>query len=310
MFAAPQVMAAAVTEDHTAEFNGELIYRGSTSPFGLGSLSGVEVYAAEVELKQIIDYWQTPGNITIGGTTHVPGAGDTDHWKGVPGKNGTCIISYNPTDGTVFQWSGGTASVIKQTHINTISAQQFLTQEKLKEIVGEDYKHSIINSNEPYYTGSGGTRKFLDFAAANGFDLKNDYGAVTWQIYVKAGANETNPTKILQNPAIYWSTIELTDDMIKENPADNVYVPVMGYRNGKYDVYSAQVVINNPGKLDEYLSLRSNFANIINGEDGLGGNASIQFDTYEEAETAYKKLLDAYEKNGTVKHSDLVSNGL
>ena len=79
----------------------------------------------------------------------------------------------------------------------------------------------------------------------------------------------------------------------------------MGYRDGQYDVYYAEVVKYNNGK-NEYYSFRNNFANITNS----GGSATFQFDNYKEAQQKYDKLLEAYNANGYVTYTDISKNGL
>ena len=64
-----------------------------------------------VLLKQKQNDWQAYDPVTIGGITHYKSQPDTDHWVGVPGADGNCVISYNPrTVGIVFTWSGGSAA--------------------------------------------------------------------------------------------------------------------------------------------------------------------------------------------------------
>ena len=64
--------------------------------------------AKSVKLKQKQSDWQYYDPITIGSVTHSRSEGDTDHWKGVPGAGGECVISYNPmNEGLVYTWSGG-----------------------------------------------------------------------------------------------------------------------------------------------------------------------------------------------------------
>ena len=104
----------------------------------------------------------------------------------------------------------------------------------------------------------------------------------------------------MKKPAIYWSTVELTDETVGKK------VPVMGYRDGKYDVYSALVETYNSGTANQYNSIKKNFANITDS----GGNATYQFDSYEEAKAAYDQILKAYQAKGTVEYSDLKNAGL
>lgn len=145
--------------------------------------------------------------------------------------------------------------------------QDFLTKDILTTIVPADDPYTVIHSNETI-AQDGGTKKFLDDAAEKGFDLKEDYKAVTWQIYVK----EPKTGDMLEQPAIYWSSVELGEAVVAK------YVPVIGYRNGKYDVYMAQVEKYNTGET-MYYSLKNNFANLTNANGGLGGSATFQFDT-------------------------------
>lgn len=44
--------------------------------------------------------------VTIGNVIHYKSNGDTVNWKGVPGKNGTCVVSYQDDIGVIFNWSG------------------------------------------------------------------------------------------------------------------------------------------------------------------------------------------------------------
>ena len=244
------------------------------------------MYYLSVPLKQAKDDWtMNQKNLVIGG---IPSS-DTRHWLGEPTANGSCKVYYFNGE-TFLNWGG-------QDHINIISARDFLTKEILTEIVGDKYGYSVINSNETEAQG-GGTAAFLQYAREHGFDLAEDYGAATWQIYAK----EPGRQDILTNPAIYWSTLSLTDDMVGK------FIPVMGYRYGKYDVYRAEVVTYNDKTDDgkyKYNTIKNNFASVKEGENGLGGSATFQFDNYEDAKAAYDKILEVYNKNKTIEYSDL-----
>ena len=260
-----QVMTAAMTEDTS-----------STLHLGGG------LYLASVPLKQKVDNWQSAmDGVSVGGVA----SSDHVHWLHEPKAGGNCKVYYD--GGQVFiDW--GT-----ENHINQISAAEFLTKDILQSIVGDTYSYSVINSNETSGQG-GGTAKFLAYAASKGLNLA-DYGANTWQIYVKESGTGGD---FLSNPAIYWSTVKVTSETYKtEHPT---YIPVMGYRDGKYDVYRAEVVVYNEGKATQYYSMKNNFANVTN----AGGSASFQFSNYEDAKAAYDTLLAAYEANGgTVPNS-------
>lgn len=246
------------------------------------------LYMKRFALVQGNDGWASDmENVIVGGVAYR----DQVHWKPPQPKAGGYCKVYFQDNALFINWGG-------EDHINSISAEDFLTQNILRDIVSDNYKHTVINSNEPEHQNEG-TKKFMDYARENGFDLKEDYGAKTWQIYVKEQSGNT----VLQKPAIYWSTLELNKSMVEGDTP--VYVPVMGYRDGKYDVYRAKVVKYNTGTANEYLTLENNFAKVADGTDGLGGTATFQYSDYDSAKAAYDTLLTAFEANGTVKDSDL-----
>ena len=268
-----EVMMAALVED-------------TSSPLYQGGL-----YQRTVPLKQARNGWSMNADkLVVGGISR-----SDDHWKGKdPRAKGRCKVYY--IEGEVYlNWHG-------EDHINLVSAQDFLTKDILRDIVGDQYKYNVINSNEPYGQNEG-TKKFIDYAKKNGFDL-SDYDAKTWQIYVKEpGAN----SDFLKEPAIYWSTVELRDDTVGN------YVPVMGYRDGKYDVYRAKVETYNAGTANVYNSLQNNFASVKNS----GSSATFQFDNYEDAKVVYNQILNVYEasKSGikgthTLEYKDMEDHGL
>ena len=203
----------------------------------------------------------------------------------------------------------GTVQIVYSGNvIDRVTASDFLTQQKLEEIFGgngSSYKHTVINSNESLAQNEG-TKAFNDFAKKNGLDLAN-YGATTWQMYVKESSNSST---FLKEPAIYWSTVPLENEMVGEGK--ETFVPVMGFRDGRYDVYRAKVVQYNAGKKNpdgtpkDYLSLQNGFANVTD----AGGSATFQFDNYEDAKAAYDNLLAAYNTHKTVRPQDISSNKL
>ena len=268
-----EVMMAALVED-------------TSSPLYQGGL-----YQRTVPLKQARNGWSMNADkLVVGGISR-----SDDHWKGKdPRAKGRCKVYY--FEGEVYlDWRG-------EDHINLVSAQDFLTKDILLDIVGDKYKYNVINSNESYGQNEG-TKKFIDYAKKNGFDLE-DYGAKTWQIYVKEpGAN----SDFLEEPAIYWSTVDLTSKTVGN------YVPVIGYRDGKYDVYRAKVETYNVGTANEYNSLQNNFASVKNS----GSSATFQFDNFEDAKAAYESILAVYEAstggiNGTktLEYKDMKDHGL
>lgn len=58
------------------------------------------------KLKQKHPGWQSPLPITVGSASF--DGTNTDNWVGTPGRNGTCVVSYDKNKGVIFTWSGGT----------------------------------------------------------------------------------------------------------------------------------------------------------------------------------------------------------
>ena len=52
------------------------------------------------KLKQKHPGWQSPLPITVGGASF--DGTNTDNWVGTPGRNGSCVVSYNKNLGAIF----------------------------------------------------------------------------------------------------------------------------------------------------------------------------------------------------------------
>ena len=275
-----EVMTAAITEDTASP-----LYKES-----------IGYYLATVALTQAKDGWTTKtDDLVVGGIAYA----DDEHWLKAPKANGICTVYFR--DGQIYiDWGGGQKKPLplsRSAYISKPQADRFLTQDILTEILEKDgstYKYNVINSNESAAQG-GGTKKFLEYAAEKGFDLA-EYGAVTWQIYAK----DPSSKDMLTTPAIYWSSVEASA------VTAGTYIPVIGYRNEKYDVYMAKVVQYNGGTANAYYSIANNFANVTN----AGGNASFQFDSYEAAMEKYNGALARYIEKGSLSDSDMKALGL
>ena len=271
-----EVMTAAITED-------------TASPLRQSDGS----YLSSVTLTQAKDGWTTKtDDLTVGGIAFA----DDKHWLKAPKAKGTCKAYFQ--DGEVYiDWGGGQKKPLplnEVTPFDSNAAAQFLTKEILTNILGDTYQYSVINSNEPVEQ-DGGTKKFLEEAKKKGLDLEK-YGAVTWQIYAKEPTGGSSAA-MLDTPAIYWSTVEAGSVSLGTN------IPVIGYREGRYDVYMAKVVAYNGGTKYQYFSIKNNFANVTN--TGTGGSASFQFSSYEDARKAYDDALARYMEKGTLSDSDM-----
>lgn len=118
-----EVMMAAITGDTTAYYTkdaNQTIYKTNTE-----NSKGYEIEAGAYSitvtpLKQKQPNWQTAEPITIGGVSSKAGE---PYWKGQPGPNGFCVITYHPsTSGrdeyVSFYWEGGSQSSDKNEDKN------------------------------------------------------------------------------------------------------------------------------------------------------------------------------------------------
>lgn len=110
-----EVMMAAITGDTTAYYTkdaGQTIYKTNAE-----NSKGYEIEAGAYSitvapLKQKQSGWQTAEPITIGGVSSKVGE---PYWKGQPGPDGYCIVTYHPPVGSnaeyvSFYWGGGNDS--------------------------------------------------------------------------------------------------------------------------------------------------------------------------------------------------------
>lgn len=92
--------------EKSREDNDISLVRAAYTEVYVASLNGDFTKTVEVKLSQTVYDWQYHDTITFDDITHSKGEGDTANWKGVPGKNGTCVVSYDPNVGIVLTWSG------------------------------------------------------------------------------------------------------------------------------------------------------------------------------------------------------------
>ena len=97
-------------------------------------------------LKQTISGWQSPLPITVGGASF--DGTNTDNWVGTPGRNGTCVVSYDKNKGVIFTWSGGTEDAAARP---TYKGDLLETVTFLKGVFSKR-NEGTMQSNEAYYS--------------------------------------------------------------------------------------------------------------------------------------------------------------
>lgn len=92
--------------EKSREDNDISLVRAAYTEVYVASLNGDTTKQVEVKLSQGTYDWQYHDTITFDDISHSKGEGDSANWKGVPGKNGTCVVSYQDGIGVIFNWSG------------------------------------------------------------------------------------------------------------------------------------------------------------------------------------------------------------
>ena len=97
------------------------------------------------KLKQKHPGWQSPLPIIVGSASF--DGTNTDNWVGTPGRNGTCVVSYEKNKGVIFTWSGGGDVAVRPTYNGKLDT----TLNTLKEV----YKRigdANMNNNKAFFS--------------------------------------------------------------------------------------------------------------------------------------------------------------
>ena len=217
-----------------------------------------------VKLKQKQSDWQAYDPVTIGGITHYKSQGDTDHWKGVPGAGGECVIRYSPRDdGLVYTWSGGsTGSGSSINFSENVHAAVDKTGLKTR------YQQSMfeIDSKSPGSRMVSEVQKYLDSNSL----LK--YG--TW-----AYLGDTRPAQYATY--LFWTSVD-TDEV----GAGQKIPVIISKEGGGYYVSESTTATRKNGSyvaIADHLLNHSYFKPFTTGRREYG--------TLEEAYQAYEDLL-------------------
>ena len=222
-----------------------------------------------VKLKQKQSDWQYYEPVVIAGIIHYRHDGDTDHWEGVPGPGGECVISYTPlSEGIKFIWSGGTAGGSGTgTKINF--AENIHGAVAATGLV-EKYPtwRFEIDSNCPDSKMLEAVQKELDRSSL----LK--YG--TWAYL---GDSRTN----FKQMYLFWTSVDLT----VSNVQNDIKVPVIvSKENGGY--YISETT---PGVKEKDGKKYATISNPLDPKDYSKYTTGTRYDSLEDAYKAYENLL-------------------
>ena len=97
------------------------------------------------KLKQKHPGWQSPLPITVGSASF--DGTNTDNWVGTPGRNGTCVVSYDKNKGVIFTWSGGIDVAVRPTYNGKLD-ETLTTLKKGYKRIGD----ANMNNNKAFFS--------------------------------------------------------------------------------------------------------------------------------------------------------------
>ena len=213
-----EVMTAAITEDKNVEYNGEKIYHDG-------------VYSAKIGLKQKQNDWQSYP-VTIAEITVTAEHPENDHWKGFPGPDGTCTVSYSDSTGIIFDWTGGTASSGSTTYKNDILSA-------FRSVVLGQNTTSFIVANSTYNKGDN-----TSIIKINEELQRNGSGIKTWAIL---SSDRTSSIKYNQegNKNYLFSEVDISNT--SEWKAGDKIPAILQKEDGTIQVGMASLYLQNDG---------------------------------------------------------------
>ena len=97
------------------------------------------------KLKQKHPGWQSPLPIIVGSASF--DGTNTDNWVGTPGRNGTCVVSYEKNKGVIFTWSGGIDVAVRPTYNGKLD-ETLTTLKKGYKRIGD----ANMNNNKAFFS--------------------------------------------------------------------------------------------------------------------------------------------------------------
>ena len=218
-----------------------------------------------VELSQRESDWLNDP-VTIGSITHYKKDGDTVNWKGVPGNNGTCVVSYNEGTGILFTWSSA-SNVVKPT------------------VKFDEDIHGALDATG-YPQNVTPTNSFrIDSTCPNSTmlqDVKNqlaDDSLLNNGSWTFLGDIKTSSYKCMY---LFWTSVDISD---KENQT----VPIIVSKKGGGYYISQALVQKRTNKGKEYMVLGNE---IINYKGFNSYTTGTEYGSLEDAYAAYEKEVN------------------
>ena len=258
--------------EKSREDNDISLVRAAYTEVYVASLNGDLTKTVEVKLSQSVYDWQYHDMITFDDISHSKGQGDTANWIGVPGKNGTCVVSYKEGVGIIFNWSGE----------KTTSGPNINYSEDLREILNKTgylttYSNQYmleIDSN----SGSTPMKKEIEKYMSENSLLKHG----TWAFLAdpKNSLNSSTPYSY-----VFWTCVDTNEVGVGFN------IPIIIAKpNGTYCISDSTTAKRNNKYVGDYVAI----ADHIPSKNYYGPyvNGKTEYATLEEAYKAYEKYVE------------------
>lgn len=252
--------------EKSREDNDISLVRAAYTEVYVASLNGDLTKTVEVKLSQTVYDWQYHDSITFDDISHSKGDGDTANWKGVPGKNGTCVVSYQEGVGVVLNWSGE----------KTTSGPNINYGEDLREILNKTgylttYSNQSmleIDSN----CGSTPMKKEIEKYMSESSLLK--YGTWAFLADPKSSINSSTPYSY-----VFWTCV----DTNKVGAGEKIPV-IIAKPNGKYCVSDSITAERSNKYVGKYVAIADHILN------------KSKYGPYVDGKKEYATLEDAYKE--------------
>lgn len=227
-----------------------------------------------VNLKQKQYDWQSADVITIGGISHSVTDGDTDNWKGKPGANGTCKISFDQENGTIFVWSGDGTSASNRYDMN----EDFFTTLESSGCLDSDLIKNNTNFEIDSKASSSTFVPEIEKVLGEQSLLKNG----TWAFLGNGKSNKASERYL------FWTSFNTN-----EVGAGKKIPILIQTGDGKYYVSESQTAKRQKGNvtyvtISDHIKDQTEYKKVINAGGGQ------EYNSLSEAYAAYEKVLEGY----------------
>lgn len=236
----------------------------------VAGLNGDFTKTVEVKLSQNVYDWQYHDTITIDEISHSKSDGDTLNWKGVPGKNGTCVVSYVEGVGVVLNWSGD-----KNT-----SGPNINYKEDLRDILNKSelLKRPNLQGNPSIEIDSKSTKSTMLPEIKKYIDENSLLNHGTWA-FLADNKDSTETTTY-----VFWTCVDTN-----EVGSGKTIPVIIAKPNGKYCISDSITAERTPTNAEKYVAIADHIWNKYGYSKYTSGKK--EYASLEEAYKEYEKYV-------------------